>query len=93
MVLGRWTALLRALVPGVAGASGMRQRDFTVANVAGGVTWAAVVAALGFGAGAAYASVLARVNHASEIGLGVVVVLVVAWVLLRRALRRRGAGV
>lgn len=93
VVLGRWTALLRALVPGVAGASGMRQRDFTVANVVGGVTWAAVVSALGFGAGAAYASVLARVQHASEIGVAAVVALVLAWVLLRRALRRRGARV
>ena len=92
VLLGRWTALLRALVPGVAGASGMGQRDFTVFNVLGGVTWAAVVAGLGYGAGAAYASVLHRLDHASEIVLAVVVVLVVGWLVLRRALRRRGAG-
>lgn len=91
VVLGRWTALLRALVPGVAGASGMAQRDFTLFNLVGGVTWAAVIAALGYGAGAAYASVLDRINHASEIAVAVVVVLVVAWVLIRRVLRRRGA--
>ncbi len=91
VLLGRWTALLRALVPGVAGASGMAQRDFAVFNVVGGVTWAAAIASLGYGAGAAYASVLARVNHASEIAVAVVVVLVVTWVLLRRVLRRRGA--
>jgi undecaprenyl-diphosphatase len=91
VVLGRWTALLRALVPGVAGASGMAPRDFAVANVLGGVTWAVVVALLGFGAGAAYATVLDRVNHASEIAVGVVVGLVVVWVVLRRVLRRRGA--
>ena len=91
VVLGRWTALLRALVPGVAGASGMRQRDFAVFNVVGGVTWAAAIAVLGYGAGAAYASVLTRVHHASEIVLAVVVVLAVSWVLLRRVLRRRGA--
>ena len=91
VVLGRWTALLRALVPGVAGASGMRQRDFAVFNVLGGVTWAVAIATLGFGAGAAYASVLVRVNHASEIAVAVVVVLAVAWVLVRRILRRHGA--
>ena len=91
VLLGRWTALLRALVPGVAGASGMGRRDFVVFNVVGGVTWAAAVASLGYGAGAAYASVLTRVNHASEIALGVVAVLVVVWVLVRRLLRRRGA--
>jgi len=92
VLLGRWTALLRALVPGVAGASGMGTRPFTVTNVVGGTTWAAVVAALGFGAGAAYASVLHRVDHASEIALGAVVVLVVVGVLVRRVVRRRRAG-
>ena len=91
VVLGRWTALLRALVPGVAGASGMAPRDFALFNVLGGVTWAVVISLLGYGAGAAYASVLDRVNHASEIAVVVVVGLVVAWVLLRRVLRRRGA--
>lgn len=91
VLLGRWTALLRALVPGVAGASGMTQRDFALANVIGGVTWAVAIASLGYGAGAAYASVLDRVNHASEIAVGVVVALVVAWLLVRRVLRRRGA--
>ncbi|MGI3784124.1 MAG: DedA family protein, partial [Janthinobacterium lividum] len=91
VLLGRWTALLRALVPGVAGASGMSQRDFVVFNVLGGVSWAVAIASLGYGAGAAYASVLTRVDHVSEIAVGVVVVLVVAWVLLRRVLRRRGA--
>lgn len=91
VLLGRWTALLRALVPGVAGASGMGGRDFLLFNVLGGVTWAAAIATLGYGAGAAYASVLTRVHHASEIALGVVVALVLGWVLLRRVLRRRGA--
>ena len=89
--LGRWTALLRALVPGVAGASGMGRADFTVFNVVGGVTWAGVVALLGYGAGAAYETVLRRIDHASELALAAVVVLVVAWLLARRALRRRGA--
>ena len=92
VLLGRWTALLRALVPGVAGASGMGQRDFTVFNVVGGLTWAVVIAVLGYGAGAAYATVLQRVDHTSEIALGVLVVLVVAGALGRRLLRRRGRG-
>ncbi|GAA3574974.1 hypothetical protein GCM10022197_35040 [Microlunatus spumicola] len=90
VVLGRWTALLRALVPGVAGASGMAPRDFAVANVLGGVTWATVVALLGYGAGAAYASVLTRMDHASEVAVVAVVVLVAVGVVLRRVLRRRG---
>lgn len=91
VLLGRWTALLRALVPGVAGASGMRARSFALFNVLGGLTWAVMVAALGYGAGAAYGSVLSRLDHASEVVLGAVVVLAVGWVLVRRLLRRRGA--
>ena len=91
VLLGRWTALLRALVPGVAGASGMRARPFALFNLLGGLTWAVVIASLGYGAGAAYGSVLKQVDHASEVVLGVVVVLAVGWVLVRRALRRRGA--
>lgn len=93
VLLGRWTALLRALVPGVAGASGMAQRDFVLFNLIGGVTWAVAIASLGYGAGAAYASVLKRVDHASEIAVGLVVVAVVGGVLVRRVLRRRGAEI
>ena len=37
MLLGRLTALLRALMPSMAGMSGMRYRTFLVWNAAGGV--------------------------------------------------------
>lgn len=53
VVVGRWVGVLRALVPAVAGAAGMPCRKFLIANVAGGVLWAGVVAGLGFAAGAA----------------------------------------
>ncbi len=86
VLLGRWTAVLRALVPGLAGTSGMSRRTFTVFNVLGGVSWALGVAVLGFGAGAAYDQVLhtmGRVGTMTVLG-GLAVAATVAVV------RRRG---
>lgn len=87
VLLGRWTALLRALVPGLAGSSGMDARTFTVCNAVGGATWAATVAALGYGAGTAYSQVLHRMDQTSALAL-VSVALVIAVVLSIRRLRR-----
>jgi undecaprenyl-diphosphatase len=42
VILGRWTAMLRAMVPGICGMSGMRQPVFTVGNVIGGIVWAVI---------------------------------------------------
>lgn len=76
--IGRWVGVLRALVPAVAGASGMPYRRFLAANVAGGTLWAGTVVMLGFTAGAAWAqvqgwlgviSVAAAVVGAAWIGL------------------------
>ena len=52
--LGRWTALLRALVPAAAGMAKVPARTFLAWNVAGGVLWATAVALGGFAAGNAY---------------------------------------
>ena len=88
VLAGRWTAVLRALMPGLAGASGMSTVTFTLFNVFGGVTWAAVVSVLGYAAGAAYEQVLASMNRAAQIGLGVALFVVVL-LLARRARGRR----
>jgi undecaprenyl-diphosphatase len=89
VLAGRWTAVLRALVPGLAGASGMGQRRFTVFNVIGGVSWAAAVAALGYGAGAAYPQVLQSVHHAGELLVAAGLVAVGVSLLVRRLRRPR----
>lgn len=52
--LGRLTALLRALMPSMAGMSGMRYRTFLVWNAAGGLIWAPGCVLLGY----AFASAL-----------------------------------
>jgi membrane protein DedA with SNARE-associated domain len=56
--LGRLTALLRALMPSMAGMSGMRYRTFLVWNAAGGLVWGAGCVILGY----AFASALNTVS-------------------------------
>ncbi|MFF0341436.1 DedA family protein [Kribbella sp. NPDC004875] len=85
VVLGRWTAAFRALVPGIAGMSRMRRWEFTVANVVGGTIWAVLVAGGGYLAGASYRALEQRLGVVSGVLLGVVVVaLTVALVVHHR---------
>lgn len=85
VVAGRWVGVLRALVPAVAGASGMPYRRFLAANAAGGALWAAAVATLGFAAGAAWTQVQGWLTLAGP----VVLVGVVGWFALQHLRRRR----
>ena len=83
---GRFTAFLRAVMPGLAGASGMRYRTFALFNAAGGILWGVGVSILGYVAGASFS----RVEH----GLGVAsAVLTVVFVMTAAFLwHRRGRG-
>jgi membrane-associated protein len=85
--LGRWTSVLRAIVPGVAGMSRMPYRRFFAFNVIGGVAWAAVFTLAGYAAGESYAHVELATGWGSWL-LGAVLV---AWIGLRWSLRRRRA--
>ncbi|MGN6132532.1 MAG: bifunctional DedA family/phosphatase PAP2 family protein [Nocardioidaceae bacterium] len=82
---GRFTAALRVMIPGLAGMAKLRYRTFLAYNVAGGVLWASAAVLLGYLAGSSWR----RVEHlASRIGLAAVVVVVVlvgAGLLLKRA--------
>ncbi|NES27255.1 DedA family protein [Micromonospora terminaliae] len=92
VVLGRWAAALRALVPGLAGMSGIGHRAFTVANLAGGVLWAVAVTLLGYLAGASFRLLERRLGWGGEALLALVVLVVVVRVVrARRAARREGA--
>jgi membrane-associated protein len=79
VALGRWVAVLRALVPGLAGMSGMRRVPFTVANVLGGALWATTVAVLGYLAGASYRALEHGLGLGSEILLGALVLAGALW--------------
>jgi membrane-associated protein len=84
--LGRFTALFRAVVPGLAGMSRMPYRRFLAANAAGGLCWGVGYTLLGYFAGHAYK----RVEHYSTYAaIGVAVLVVgIAIVLSIRGRRR-----
>ncbi len=90
VLIGRTTALLRALVPGLAGMSGLSWRRFLPYNLLGGMIWASVVAALGYLAGASLTVVQDQLGMASNIIFGLVAAVgLVVW--LRTHFRRRHA--
>ncbi|MBR8744609.1 VTT domain-containing protein [Nocardiopsis sp. MG754419] len=49
--LGRWVGFARALVPALAGATGLDYRRFLLGNALGGVVWASTVTLVGYLAG------------------------------------------
>lgn len=88
VLIGRLTALLRALVPGLAGMSGLSWGRFLPYNVLGGMIWATAVALLGYLAGASLAVVQQRLGMVSDIVLGVLVAAALV-MYVRSHLRRR----
>jgi uncharacterized protein (TIRG00374 family) len=85
--LGRFSAFLRVLVPGLAGASGMRYRKFLLFNVLGGATWATLFTVLGYFAGDAWTTVRRIAARAGSI-LAAFLVMVLVGVVIARWLVR-----
>lgn len=84
--LARFTAFLRAVMPALAGLSGMPYLRFLGFNAAGGLVWGVGVALLGFFAGASYAKVEAALGRGSAVLLGVLVLAaLLVWHRRRRA--------
>ena len=54
VVAGRFTALLRAVTPGLCGMSHMPYRRFLLYNALGGIAWGTAVCVLGYVAGKSY---------------------------------------
>jgi membrane protein DedA with SNARE-associated domain len=72
VVMGRFTAFLRAVMPGWAGASRMEYRRFLVFNVIGGVFWGSACVLLGYFA----ADSISTITHALGITSGAIVVFI-----------------
>jgi membrane-associated protein len=86
--VGRFTAALRALVPGMAGMAGMRYRTFLPWNVLGGASWATTFVVLGYLAGSQYERIE---RSATYVGLALLAaVIAVLLIRHRRAGRIRG---
>ncbi len=82
--VSRFTAFLRAVVPGLAGISSMPYRVFLPANAAGGIVWGTAFCLLGYVLGNAYTRVEKASGIASDILLGLIAVLVVVLTVRRR---------
>ena len=84
--LGRFLAFARAVIPGLAGMSGLRYRVFLLYNASGGLIWGVGYTLLGYLVGNSFESVLKRAGTYSALVVGGLVVLAVA---VHLALRRR----
>ena len=85
--IGRFTAALRALVPGTAGMSGVRYSKFLIWNALGGTIWAVGYVLIGYLAGSQYQRIEKYANY-----LGIAVVLLIVVFLLVRHHRTKTHG-
>jgi membrane-associated protein len=81
--LSRFTAFLRAVMPGLAGTAGIPYRRFLTFNAAGGLMWGIGFTLLGYLAGASYKKIESYASYAGYIFLAVVAVAVAAVVARR----------
>ena len=84
--LGRFIAFARAVIPGLAGMSGLRYRTFLFWNVLGGIAWGVGYTLLGYVVGLSFQRILAQIGLWS---LAVVAVLVAGVVVFEVRRRRR----
>ena len=83
--VGRFTAALRALVPGLAGVSHLPYKRFLAWNALGGTLWASAFVLLGYAAGSQYKRIE---KYANYIGIGILLA-VVAFIALRHFRNKR----
>ena len=86
VLLGRWVAFFRAVMPALAGASRMPYGRFLVYNALGGLVWGVVVVLIGYLAGASYEHIAQVLGRGSAIAVAALVVgaLTVRFVLSHR---------
>jgi membrane-associated protein len=82
--LGRFTAFLRAVVPGLAGLSRMPYPKFLVWNALGGLAWGVGFCLVGYFAGASYEEVASVIGRGTAIVVVVIVVGALVWLHFRR---------
>lgn len=92
VLLGRLTAVLRALVPSMAGMSGMRYRTFLKWNAAGAVIWAPGCVLLGYAFSRSLSAIGSTLTWAPLALLAVVVAIYVGLHLRKRRSERAEAA-
>ena len=90
VVVGRWTAALRALIPGLAGMSGMEYRRFLLWNAIGGTLWATTFVLIGDLAGNSWRH-LERQAHTASLAVAALLVTIISIGLIKYLRRRRAA--
>jgi membrane protein DedA with SNARE-associated domain len=86
--LGRWTAFFRAVMPALAGLSGMKYRVFLPWNAIGGIAWGATAVTAGYLAGESYHRVEKWLGRGAAAVVGLIVVVgVIVWAVRRHRAR------
>jgi membrane-associated protein len=91
VLLGRFVAILRALVPAAAGTTRMPYRTFLIYNTLGGLIWGVGYCLLGYVAGSAYAAIERTVGTGVAIVAAVAVLGGVGFWLVRRHRREQAS--
>lgn len=90
--IGRFTAILRAIMPALAGMSAMSWRRFQIANVTSALAWGVAFSLIGFYAGHALSHVESDATWVAALVLAfVVVIVIVRHVMSRRREKARAA--
>ena len=87
--LGRFTAFLRAVMPGLAGISRMHYRRFLVANALGALVWGVAFCLFGYYGGSQLSKIEKYSNWASIALVALLIVVLVGTHYIRRIARRR----
>jgi membrane-associated protein len=87
--VGRWVVFVRAVLPGMAGISGMEFSKFVIFSIAGGIVWGTMWVLIGYAAGDSYTSIEKAVGNWSLVILGVVVVALAVFIFFRKRKEKR----
>jgi len=89
--VGRFTATLRVLIPGLAGMSGMAYRKFALANVSSALGWGVLSVLLGYWGGRNWHHLTSTVGHLALVGVGALVLAAVAAHVVRARADRKSS--
>ena len=90
VLLGRWTAFFRAVMPALAGSARMPYTRFLAYNATGGIAWGVAVVLAGYFAGESFARVESVMGRVAAVVLAVLVLAgLTVWFVSRR--RREAA--
>lgn len=90
--VGRFTATLRVLIPGLAGMSGMRYRKFALANVSSALAWGVLSVLLGYLSGSSWQHATTTVGRLALAVVSSLVLLAIAAHAIRVRRRRLDAA-